>query len=403
MVIVGPLDSLDTQSFQLTCPNGSPPPLEVSDPSIPLEARGNIFDRFNIALQVGCLDGSPCNAFHAFTDSDPSLYISTTYPMTLPLPRLIVKAFGADPARPMYFATWSVVIPDKPTATLTQENGQWLELDVPSDAASVSLSVEVSYEPPPQPPTDEPTNPDTPPNDPDPQPIRFLSLGATNLCSGSSAVVISTPADPEYLILPAGAGTGFSGRITSADPRMLFESLSGQQICAKLDRTSLYQCGIDSVVASNLDDGDYVDIVCPDKGPPRPDADMNIVAKIGTTSTSPNLAVQIGCEEGNYCLSSVRPGYGTYVELNYPIFPPRVRFRVRILGGAGNGQFFSYVEWMVGFSGRDQEKYYQPKGQWFVVVVPTGASSIEVSGNAVVSGDIPDGGPTSMPDDGPVT
>lgn len=113
--------------------------------------------------------------------------------------------------------------------------------------------------------------------------------------------------------------------------------------------------------------------------------------------------MQIGCEAGNHCLSSVRSGYGTYVELNYPIVPPRVRFRVRILGGAGNGQFFSYVEWMVGFSGHAQEKYYQPKGQWFEVVVLNDASSIEIQGNAVVDGEIPEGGMTSMPDDGPVT
>lgn len=57
----------------------------------------------------------------------------------------------------------------------------------------------------------------------------------------------------------------------------------------------------------------------------------------------------------------------------------------------------------MGFSGRDKKLYYQVKGKWFEVVVPTGAESIEIEGNAVVSGEIPDGGPTSMPDDGPVT
>jgi len=400
MIVVGPLESLDTHIFQLKCPNGNPPPLEISGPSIPIEARGNGFNRFNIALQVGCEGDAPCNAFQAFADSDPSLTISTTYPFTTPTTRLGVKAFGADPTRHMYFATWLVTIPDQPTTILRQENGQWLIIDVPSDATFVSLYVDVSYDP--AEPTDEPTDPDPNPNEPDPQP-RYLSLGASNSCSSSATVVIGTPTDPEYFILQANTGVGFSGGITSADPRIIFESLSGRTICAVLDRNALDTCGIDNIVASNLADGDDVLIRCPDNGPPRPDADSTIVASIGTTNTSPNLAVQIGCEEGNYCLSSVRPGYGTYVELNYPIFPPRVRFRVRILGGAGNGQFFSYVEWMVGFSGRDQEKYYQPKGQWFVVVVPTGASSIEVSGNAVVSGDIPDGGPTSMPDDGPVT
>jgi hypothetical protein len=400
MVIVGPLESLDTHTFQLTCPNGSPPPLDISGPGIPIEAQGNIFDRFNIALQVGCVDGAPCNAFHSFADSDPSLYISTTYPTTPPMPRLIVKAFGADPARHIYFASWQVIIPDKPTVTLTQETGQWLTIDVPTDAPSVSLYVDVSYDP--AQPTTEPTTPDPPPSDPNPQP-RFLSLGASNFCSSSATVVIGTPTDPEYFILDANAGVGFSGGVTSNDPRLIFESLSGRQICATLDRTILDTCGIDNIVAANLADGDDIAIRCPDNGPPRPDTDQTILATIGTTTASPNLAVQIGCEAGNYCLSSVRSGYGTYVELNYPIYPPRVRFRVRILGGAGNGQFFSYVEWMVGFSGHAQEKYYQPKGQWFEVVVLNGASSIEIQGNAVVDGGIPDGGMTSMPDDGPVT
>ncbi|KAM0708055.1 hypothetical protein Q7P35_004704 [Cladosporium inversicolor] len=252
MIIVGPLDSLDTHSFQLSCPNGSPSPLDISGLSIPIEARGNGFDQFNIAVQVGCEDGFP-------------------------------------------------------------------------------------------------------------------------------------------------------GGITTADPRTIFESLSGRQICATVDRTSLNACGIDNIVAPSLADGDDVTIRCPDNGPPRPGLDNTILASIGTTNTSPNLALQIGCEEGNSCLSQVRSSYGTYVELNYPIVPPRVRIRVRILGGTGNGQFFSYVEWMVGFSGRDKKLYYQVKGKWFEVVVPTGAESIEIEGNAVVSGEIPDGGPTSMPDDGPVT
>ena len=398
-VIVGPLGSLDTDSFQLNCPNGSPPRLEDSGPSIPIEARGSIFESFNIALQIGCEPSSLCNSFQSYTDSDPARRIATTYPMTTPPPRLRVKAFGADPNRHMYFATWSVEIPDKPTATFTQENGQWLTVDVPSDALSVSLYVEVSYDPA-QPPA-EPTDPDPTPNEPDPQPPRILSLGASNFCSGSGTIALGTPTDPEYLILAANAGAGFSGGVTSADPRMIFESLSGRQICATLDRTGLNTCGIDSIVASSLQDGDSVIIQCPDNGPSRPVADTTIVASIGTTNTSPNLAVQIGCEEGGYCLSDVRQGYGQYVELNYPVLEPRARFRVRILGASGYGQVFSYAEWMVAFSGGVQEKHYQPKGKWFEIVVPVDASSVQIEGNAVANGDMP-AGPTSMPDMGVV-
>ena len=118
--------------------------MEDSGPSIPFEARGSIFESFNIALQGGCEPSSLCNSFHSYVDSDPARRIATTYPMTTPPPRLRVKAFGADPTRHMYFAVWSVEIPDKPTATLTQENGEWLTIDVPSDAISVILYVDVS-------------------------------------------------------------------------------------------------------------------------------------------------------------------------------------------------------------------------------------------------------------------
>lgn len=136
-------------------------------------------------------------------------------------------------------------------------------------------------------------------------------------------------------------------------------------------------------------------ISCPDNGPPRPDADVAIPASIGTTSISPNLAVQIICESGSYCVSRARSNSGAYVELDYPIFSPAARFRVRIFVGAGNGQFLSYVEWQVGFSGEAQQMYYQPKGKWFQVVVPLDATSVQISGNAVVNGEMPSE-PTSM-------
>jgi len=258
----------------------------------------------------------------------------------------------------------------------------------------------VSYDP--AQPAEEPTNTDPNPSEPDPQPPRILSLGASNFCSGSGTIALGTPTNPEYLILAANAGAGFSGGVTSADPRMFFESLSGRQICATLDRTGLNQCGIDSIVASSLQDGDSVIIQCPDNGPSRPDANTTIIASIGTTNTSPNLAVQIGCEEGSYCLSDVRQGYGQYVEFNYPLLEPRARFRVRILGASGYGQVFSYAEWMVGFSGGVQEKYYQSKGKWFEILVPVDATSVQIEGNAVANGNMP-AGPTGMPDMGVVT
>lgn len=387
------LEAVDTQTFQLSCPNGNPPPLDLSGATIPIEVQGNFFDRISLALQVGCEPGEPCNAFHFFADFSPSPQIYTIYPMTSPPPRLRVKAFGAVPPARLYLAIWSVAIPDKPTVTLTQENGQWLTIDVPSDATSVYLSVEVLYDSS-QPDGEPPGETDPGTGDP-PPPRRALSLGASNHCSFDS-VLLRTPTDPEYMVMTGNSGSGTSGAVYSDDPRMIFDSLSGRQICAVLDRTGLRECGVESVIAPNLIDGDDVRVECPDNGPPRPEADNTIPASIGTTSTSPNLAVQVGCELGNYCLSRVRSGNGAYVAFDYPMLSPMARFRVRILAGSGNGQFFSHVEWLVAFSGRPQQTYYQPRGQWFVVTVPLDATSIEISGNAVLDGTIPSG-PTSTP------
>jgi hypothetical protein len=60
MVTVGPLESSDTHSFQLSCPNGNPPPLDVSGPSIPFEALGNIFEKVQYRL-TGRLRGMSYN------------------------------------------------------------------------------------------------------------------------------------------------------------------------------------------------------------------------------------------------------------------------------------------------------------------------------------------------------
>lgn len=143
----------------------------------------------------------------------------------------------------MYFATWSVEIPEKFTVTLTQENGEWLTINVPSDAVSVVLYVDISYDP--AQPAEEPTDPDPTLNEPDTQPPRILSLGASNFCSRSGTIALGTPTDPEYLILAANAGVGFSGGVTSAEPQNDLRVPLRPSLYATLDRTGLNQCGID--------------------------------------------------------------------------------------------------------------------------------------------------------------
>lgn len=79
--------------------------------------------------------------------------------------------------------------------------------------------------------------------------MTYLSLGATNLCSFDT-VILGTTTDSEYLVMPGNSGVGFSGGVRSDDPRLIFASVSSQQICATLERTSQATCGVDGVVVS---------------------------------------------------------------------------------------------------------------------------------------------------------
>jgi hypothetical protein len=372
---VGPFDFVDSHAVTLTCPS-SPQGLDLSGATINVLAQSDFLSNaMDFALQVGCEADQPCNAFTAFNGVDYPSRISATYPITSPSTRLRVKAFSDDSGRQIYSANWAVKFSDDgPEETMFQMNGDWLIIDVPTDATSIILSVTALYAPPQPPP-------------------RFISLGVSNFCP-TDAVLIGIPTNPDYMILARYSGAGFQD-VRSDDPRLIFESPSGRQLCASLDRTGLYTCGVEGIIAAGLIDGDNVHITCPGDRPPQPNAATTIPARIGTTSTSPKYAVQIGCEPGNYCNSAYGDGYGTAAILDYPILSPMARFRVRILALSSDGQSLGYVEWLVGFSGGPQTTYYQARGQWFEVVVPSDATSVYVLGNAVLSGTMPSG-PTRM-------
>lgn len=259
--------------------------------------------------------------------------------------------------------------------TLIQDNGQWLEIEVPPDATSIYLYVVASYEalqPAPEP-------------EPEPEPSA-LGLTTNNLCYSNA--LISSPGEPDLFKFPGGSSVGFIGRVFPDDPRLIYDSLSGRQMCAIIDRTGVSQCGIDGIVASDLIDGDYVRLECPDNGPPRPDVDTTIPVSVGTTQTSPNLVIQVGCEPDSYCLSYTSGAFA-YHTFDYPIFSPMARLRVRIFAATGNNQRLSYAQWSVRFSGGPQESFYQPKGEWLYITVPTDATSVEIQGNGFEEGSIP--------------
>lgn len=138
-ISVGPFETTDSHAFQLSCPDGSPAAVDLSGPAMNVELQTS-YDVRNVALQIGCETGAPCNAFHVLEGAMLPYTISARYPLTTPTTRLRVKVFGAVPPSHLSYATWSVTISDAPAVQLKQENGQWLEIDAPSDATSVVLN-----------------------------------------------------------------------------------------------------------------------------------------------------------------------------------------------------------------------------------------------------------------------
>ena len=354
-------DLLDQDVAQITCPDGLPPSVDTTGRAIDLSVATS-FTTMNVVVQIGCEQDLPCSALYLLDRGSQSY--GTVYPVTLPATRLRVKAFGSNLPERMYYAQWSVHLGDGPAIDLIQIDAQWLEISVPSDAPSIQLYASANYEP--LPPEPEPPR--------DPQPITTSSFGVSNYCSGGANVLLSTPREPDFDILSANAGAGYSGGfIYSDDPRMVFTSLS-RQMCAVVERTGARDCGTDVFVASDLREGDDMRLECPDNGPPRPVADVNIPVSISTTQSSPNLLIQVGCEPGGYCLSYTHD-YNAYRGFNYPVLEPMARFRIRIFGAR-----LMFARWRLGFSQGPKELYVQPKGQWFNIVVPSDATSVEIEG-----------------------
>jgi hypothetical protein len=211
---------------------------------------------------------------------------------------------------------------------------------------------------------------------------------------GSDAL-ISSPRESDLFLFPANSGLGISaGFVKSDDPIIIFTSLTGRQMCAVVERTGTRECGIDGIVASGLRDSDEIRLECPDNGPPRPVSDTNVIVSIGTTQTSPNLAVQIGCEPGGDCFSYTA-GNNAYRMFDYPVLKPMLRFRVRIFASIGHGQTLSYVQWTVRMLNRVDETYYQEKGEWLEISVPSDVGSISIEGNGFESGTPPESGTVS--------
>lgn len=75
-----------------------------------------------------------------------------------------------------------------------------------------------------------------------------------------------------------------------------------------------------------------------------------------------SLAVQIGCEQGNYCLGHGYGDVGAGVSLAYPVLTPSARLRVKI-GGLDAVR----VDWIMAYTVGRSTSYYsftQMRGEW---------------------------------------
>jgi hypothetical protein len=210
----------------------------------------------------------------------------------------------------------------------------------------------------------------------------------TSYC-GSDAL-ISTSRESDLIIFTANSGFRISlGYVKSDDPRIIFTSLTGRQMCAVVERTGTSQCGIDGIVASDLRDDDEIRFECPGDVPPQPVAESTIPILISTNGTGRRLLLQVGCEAGGPCLFYTA-GEGESYQSDYPMLKPMLRFRVRIFAQVLYGPELTYAQWQVGFSNGPKETYYQLKGEWLEVFVPSDATSIEIYGDGHDTGSIPE-------------
>ena len=233
----------------------------------------------NLALQIDCVPGNPCSAYSLDGGSHS---FSTPYPVTSPTTRLRVRAYGSLPSSHMFYAEWAVQFSGGLTSILIQDNAQWLDITVPEGATSIHLYGSAFFEPRPEP-TPEPT---------------VFSINAANNCLDSADALIGVPRESDLFLAPANRGSFPMGYVLySDDPRVIFTSLTGRQMCAVVMQTGARSCGTDDIVVPDLRQDDFLELQCPDAPPPLPVSDSTIKVRIATSETSPNLVVQFGCEQ----------------------------------------------------------------------------------------------------------
>jgi hypothetical protein len=379
---------LDQDVIQISCPDESfPTEVDITGETIRLDV-GISSTTLNLAAQMDCVPGNPCSAsrlgggWNAFIGE---------YPVTAPTTRLRVRAFGSILPSRMVYAEWSVQFSGDPATKniSVQANAEWLDISVPSDATSIQLYGSAFYDPP-QEPTPEPT-PGPPPNT---EILFSLANNCVDIYNIANAL-LGVPRDSDlFLALSDSGSSPTRAGFDSDNPKLIFTSLTGRKMCAVVQRTGTRICGTDNVVVSDLEENDFLSLDCPD-APPYPVVDSGISVSLFTHETSPNLVVQLGCEQpGGPCFSYTTKN-NAHLELQYSLLKPMLRFRVRVFTSIADGQRLNYVEWQVRISKgpdiRPKVSYYQPKGQWLDISILSDATYIEIHGYGSKIGSIPEG------------
>lgn len=165
------------------------------------------------------------------------------------------------------------------------------------------------------------------------------------------------------------------------DMNPTFYPVAGGRICVKSQQTGEEWCGDgpSPVTARPTRQLEDLDIDCPGPRPGSPDLANTIPLNIRVGSACAFFAVQIGCEEGQYCLGQgfeniwpPRPN----AFLQYPVLPQAARLRVRVTDTARN-------EWRVQFVNSDSSlgsfaDYSQCQGNWLDISVPSDARGINL-------------------------
>lgn len=269
------------------------------------------------------------------------------------------------------------------TSTETEYATSTCDASISTEEASTSseFSIESTSSPTPSPP---PPPPPPPVCSPQPPSINRATnqVNLRNRCylgTGFPVIFSQPQISIDSMAFTQHDSLGMS--LYPEDMNPTFYPIAGGRICVRSQQTGQEWCGDGPgpVMARPTMQLEGLDIDCPGPRPGSPDLTNNIPLNIRVGRACAFFAVQIGCEEGQYCLGQGfeniwPPRPNAY--LQYPVLPQAARLRVRVAETARN-------EWRVQFVNSDSSlgpfaDYSQCQGNWLDITVPSDARGINL-------------------------